>query len=62
MTNAPGDRTRASGRPGRCHEYVSIWLWDYFTNYFWMTASTSRAESTRYSSPLCLISVPPYLL
>src|ERR1700729_2944103 len=27
-----------------------------------MTASTSRAESTRYSSPEYLTSVPPYLL
>src|SRR3954453_4565451 len=27
-----------------------------------ITASTSRAESTRYSSPLYLTSVPPYLL
>src|SRR5580693_681532 len=31
-------------------------------NYFSMTASTSRAESTRYSSPEYLTSVPPYLL
>ena len=30
--------------------------------YFSMTASTSRAESTRYSSPLYFTSVPPYLL
>src|SRR5579872_1080211 len=30
--------------------------------YFSMTASTSRAESTRYSSPWYLTSVPPYLL
>ena len=27
-----------------------------------MTASTSRAERMRYSSPLYLTSVPPYLL
>src|ERR1700752_4869937 len=33
-----------------------------FGNYFSMTASTSRAESTRYSSPESLTSVPPYLL
>src|SRR6516162_4446885 len=32
------------------------------SSYFSMTASTSRAESTRYSSPLYLTSVPPYLL
>src|ERR1700734_1362964 len=32
------------------------------TCYFSMTASTSRAESTRYSSPAYLTSVPPYLL
>src|SRR6202034_1606479 len=31
-------------------------------NYFSMTASTSRAESTRYSSPEYFTSVPPYLL
>src|SRR5215469_14311634 len=30
--------------------------------YFSMTASTSRAESTRYSSPAYFTSVPPYLL
>src|ERR1700728_3753564 len=30
--------------------------------YFSMTARTSRAESTRYSSPEYLTSVPPYLL
>src|SRR6202043_2321205 len=30
--------------------------------YFSMTASTSRAESTRYSSPEYFTSVPPYLL
>ena len=30
--------------------------------YFSTTASTSRAERTRYSSPLYLTSVPPYLL
>src|SRR5580658_842214 len=30
--------------------------------YFSITASTSRAESTRYSSPEYLTSVPPYLL
>ena len=28
--------------------------------YFSMTARTSRAESTRYSSPAYLTSVPPY--
>src|SRR5215469_10192393 len=33
-----------------------------FARYFSMTASTSRAESTRYSSPEYLTSVPPYLL
>src|ERR1700745_3146371 len=33
-----------------------------FLNYFPMTASTSRAESTRYSSPAYFTSVPPYLL
>src|SRR6185437_10408879 len=32
------------------------------TNYLSMTASTSRAESTRYSSPAYFTSVPPYLL
>ena len=30
--------------------------------YLSRTASTSRADRTRYSSPLCLTSVPPYLL
>ena len=30
--------------------------------YFSITASTSRAESTRYSSPAYFTSVPPYLL
>src|SRR5215469_8634522 len=44
---------RRHGRPpearGRCY-------------YFWMIASTSRAESTRYSSPEYFTSVPPYLL
>src|SRR5262249_6351015 len=32
------------------------------TNYLSMMASTSRAESTRYSSPAYFTSVPPYLL
>src|SRR5690349_1497803 len=45
-------RARSGGRsPGaRAHDYFS------------MTASTSRAESTRNSSPEYLTSVPPYLL
>src|SRR5882757_7279687 len=34
----------------------------YCSLYFSMMASTSRAESTRYSSPWYFTSVPPYLL
>src|SRR5580693_466193 len=44
---------RCGGPPGGTH---GRW------NYFSMIASTSRAESTRYSSPEYLTSVPPYLL
>ena len=43
------------GRPGRMSGRCGV-------VYFSMTASTSRAERTRYSSPLYLTSVPPYLL
>src|SRR5580692_12305381 len=49
---------RLGGSPaGHAHVLLDCW---YF--YFSMMASTSRAESTRYSSLLYFTSVPPYLL
>ena len=48
---APG---ASSGMPRSCEPALP--------SYFSMTASTSRADRTRYSSPPCLTSVPPYLL
>src|SRR5699024_9376872 len=48
----PPRRSRA-GNPGRHYSHgARLQL---------TTASTSRAERTKYSSPLYLISVPPYL-
>ena len=59
--NAPGGRTNhcRAARGGVCLDQRQR---DVAWSYFSMTASTSRAERTRRSSPLCLTSVPPYLL
>src|SRR6185369_2257719 len=50
-----GDRPGRQSGPGR----RPLHRWS--VGYFSMTARTSRAESTRYSSPEYLTSVPPYL-
>ena len=47
----PGNHRDGRGASGAVHGY-----------YLLTTASTSRADRIRYSSPLYLISVPPYLL
>ena len=53
----PGDRT---GRPPGAASSGCWGQWP--AAHFSMTASTSRAERMRYSSPANLTSVPPYLL
>jgi len=53
----PGRRAQRWRAPGGAWHVPSSLL-----AYFSMTASTSRAESTRYSSPAYFTSVPPYLL
>src|SRR5215468_3381984 len=52
----PGRCGTASSRHGHARGEGSP------ADYFWTMASTSRAESTRYSSPWYFTSVPPYLL
>ncbi|EME96580.1 DNA polymerase II large subunit [Streptomyces mobaraensis NBRC 13819 = DSM 40847] len=57
---APGARLLDAGTRGteqKPREFESFGV-----NYFSMIARTSRAERTRYSSPLYFTSVPPYLL
>ena len=50
-------------RPGNHpHDSAGIVRGGTRVDYLETTASTSRAERIRYSSPLYLISVPPYLL
>src|SRR6516165_3814172 len=53
---APGAVWHGEHRRGRARGEGSP------ADYFWTMASTSRAESTRYSSPWYFTSVPPYLL
>ncbi len=52
---------RRPGAPGKGPRGAAQSLWLGMT-YFSTIASTSRAERTRYSSPLYFTSVPPYLL
>ena len=54
-TTAPGPGARVAGA-------VQCWCSGCVRSYFSTTASTSRAERMRYSSPSYLTSVPPYLL
>ena len=56
VDTAPGARTGPTRGGVDAVSAVCSWI------YFSMIASTSRAESTRYSSPLYFTSVPPYLL
>src|SRR6478736_5763162 len=57
QTNCAPDRRLVISQGARGAEQKQTWV-----NYFSTIASTSRAERTRYSSPLYFTSVPPYLL
>src|SRR4051812_2709830 len=63
ISRAPGARlTSDRGGPGAQLNAMCFAVRRSEMNYFSMIASTSRAERTRYSSPLYFTSVPPYLL
>src|SRR5690625_213616 len=61
----PGPARRAGNRKPRPNGWTGVLqqlaLGATCPSYFSMTASTSRADSTRYSSPSYFTSVPPYL-